>query len=211
MILLDTNVVSEPLRQAPDIRVVEWIDAQALETLFLSAITVVERRAGVALRPAGKRRAGGLAGKPGDACVAPVRGPRAALSSGLHPSLCGFDGKGPGFGACSGERRWLHRGHRRRERLEHRHTRCWPLRGRRGKSDQPVAGLKASAAGFTPRARPPRVAHEEQVSGMTHLPEELTQRLLAFRAERDWAKFHNARSVAAALSVEASELVEHFS
>ena len=87
----------------------------------------------------------------------------------------------------------------------------WPLRGRRGKSDQPVAGLKASAAGFTPRARPPRVAHEEQVSGMTHLPEELTQRLLAFRAERDWAKFHNARSVAAALSVEASELVEHFS
>ena len=58
MILLDTNVVSEPLRQAPDIRVVEWIDAQALGTLFLSAITVVERRAGVALRPAGKRRAG---------------------------------------------------------------------------------------------------------------------------------------------------------
>ena len=57
MILLDTNVVSEPLRPAPDPRVVEWIDAQALETLFLSAITVAELRAGVALLPAGKRRA----------------------------------------------------------------------------------------------------------------------------------------------------------
>ena len=58
MILLDTNVVSEPLRAAPDARVIEWIDAQRLETLFLSAITVAELRAGVALLPAGKRRTG---------------------------------------------------------------------------------------------------------------------------------------------------------
>jgi hypothetical protein len=58
MILLDTNVVSEPLRQVPDARVTEWIDAQVLETLFLSAITVAELRAGFALLPAGKRRAG---------------------------------------------------------------------------------------------------------------------------------------------------------
>ena len=58
MILLDTNVVSEPLRPAPDNRVVAWIDAQALETLFLSAITVAELRAGLVLLPAGKRRAG---------------------------------------------------------------------------------------------------------------------------------------------------------
>lgn len=58
MILLDTNVVSEPLRSAPDARVIEWIDAQPLETLFLSAITVAELRAGVALLPAGKRRSG---------------------------------------------------------------------------------------------------------------------------------------------------------
>jgi len=58
MILLDTNVVSEPLRHTPETRVVEWIDAQPLETLFLSAITVAELRAGVALLPAGKRRAG---------------------------------------------------------------------------------------------------------------------------------------------------------
>lgn len=58
MILLDTNVVSEPLRQAPDSRVIAWIDAQPLETLFLSAVTVAELRAGVALLPSGKKRAG---------------------------------------------------------------------------------------------------------------------------------------------------------
>ena len=58
MILLDTNIVSEPLRPAPDTRVIAWIDAQPLETLFLSAITVAELRAGVALLPAGKRRTG---------------------------------------------------------------------------------------------------------------------------------------------------------
>lgn len=57
MILLDTNVVSEPLRQQPEARVIAWIDAQPLETLFLSAITVAELRAGVALLPTGKRRA----------------------------------------------------------------------------------------------------------------------------------------------------------
>lgn len=58
MILLDTNVVSEPLRQAPEARVIAWMDAQAVDTLYLSAITVAELRAGVALLPAGKRRNG---------------------------------------------------------------------------------------------------------------------------------------------------------
>jgi len=58
MILLDTNVISEPLRREPEPGVIEWIDAQALETLYLSAITVAELRSGIALLPAGKRRAG---------------------------------------------------------------------------------------------------------------------------------------------------------
>lgn len=57
MILLDTNVVSEPLRHVPETRVIRWIDAQPLETLCLSAMTVAELRAGVALLPTGKRRA----------------------------------------------------------------------------------------------------------------------------------------------------------
>ncbi|MGD9889075.1 MAG: type II toxin-antitoxin system VapC family toxin [Halothiobacillaceae bacterium] len=56
MILLDTNVLSETQRQTPNPRVIDWIDAQALETLYLSAITVAELRAGIALMPDGKRR-----------------------------------------------------------------------------------------------------------------------------------------------------------
>ncbi|MCX7902254.1 MAG: type II toxin-antitoxin system VapC family toxin [Burkholderiaceae bacterium] len=56
MILLDTNVVSEPLRPAPDGRLVAWLDAQPLDTLYLSAVTVAELRAGVALLPKGRRR-----------------------------------------------------------------------------------------------------------------------------------------------------------
>ena len=56
MILLDTNVISEPQRREPHAGVLEWIDAQALETLYLSVITVAELRAGIALIPAGKRR-----------------------------------------------------------------------------------------------------------------------------------------------------------
>ena len=56
MILLDTNLVSEPWKPRPDPHVVAWIDAQAVETLFLSAITVAELRFGIAAIPAGKRR-----------------------------------------------------------------------------------------------------------------------------------------------------------
>lgn len=56
MILLDTNVVSEPLRPEPNVRVINWLDAQPLETLYLTAMTVAELRAGVALMPAGQRR-----------------------------------------------------------------------------------------------------------------------------------------------------------
>ncbi len=56
MILLDTNVVSEPLRPDPDPRILAWIDAQAIETLFLSAVTVAELRFGIASLPPGRRR-----------------------------------------------------------------------------------------------------------------------------------------------------------
>ncbi|RVD45645.1 PIN domain-containing protein, partial [Mesorhizobium sp. M8A.F.Ca.ET.023.02.2.1] len=56
MILIDTNVISEPWKPAPDPRVIAWIDAQAVETLYLSAVTVAELRFGVAAMPAGKRR-----------------------------------------------------------------------------------------------------------------------------------------------------------
>lgn len=56
MILVDTNVVSEPLRRAPEPQVSHWLDAQALETLYLSAVTVAELRFGVRALPVGRRR-----------------------------------------------------------------------------------------------------------------------------------------------------------
>ena len=56
MILVDTNVISEPLRRIPEPRVAEWLDAQALETLYLAAITVAELRFGVRSLPVGRRR-----------------------------------------------------------------------------------------------------------------------------------------------------------
>ncbi len=56
MILIDRNVVSEPLRRRPEPRVTEWIDSQPLETLYLSTVTVAELRFGAASLPAGRRR-----------------------------------------------------------------------------------------------------------------------------------------------------------
>lgn len=56
MIILDTNVVSEPLKARPDHHVLEWLDRQAPATLFLTAISVAELWAGIELLPSGKRR-----------------------------------------------------------------------------------------------------------------------------------------------------------
>lgn len=56
MILLDTNVLSEPLKAAPDPQVLAWLDAQAPGTLFLSTITLAELWSGVERLPAGRRR-----------------------------------------------------------------------------------------------------------------------------------------------------------
>lgn len=56
MIILDTNVISEPQRKVPEHRVVRWLDEQPLETLFVSTVTVAELRFGVGSLPAGKRR-----------------------------------------------------------------------------------------------------------------------------------------------------------
>jgi toxin FitB len=56
MIVLDTNVVSEPLRSQPSPEVLDWLDRQAPETLYLTTITVAELWSGIELVPAGKRR-----------------------------------------------------------------------------------------------------------------------------------------------------------
>ena len=56
MIILDTNVVSEPSKLRPDAQVLAWFNRQALLSLFLTAISVAELKAGVALLPQGKRK-----------------------------------------------------------------------------------------------------------------------------------------------------------
>ena len=56
MILLDTNVVSEPLKATGDPNVLAWIDEQIIETLYLSTISLAELRFGIAVLPEGKRR-----------------------------------------------------------------------------------------------------------------------------------------------------------
>lgn len=56
MILLDTNVISEPWKPAADTAVLNWLDAQAIETLFISAISIAELRFGIASMPSGKRQ-----------------------------------------------------------------------------------------------------------------------------------------------------------
>ncbi len=55
MILLDTNVLSELMKPAPELAVIQWLDAQLDSQVFLSAITKAEIQLGIALLPNGKR------------------------------------------------------------------------------------------------------------------------------------------------------------
>lgn len=55
MIVLDTNVLSEPLRSDPDERVLAWLSAHADESA-ITAITVAELRYGALRLPRGRRR-----------------------------------------------------------------------------------------------------------------------------------------------------------
>ena len=57
MIILDTNVVSEPLKPQPEPAVLQWLDAQKPPTPSLSTISCAEFLAGIDRLPAGRRRA----------------------------------------------------------------------------------------------------------------------------------------------------------
>jgi NTP pyrophosphatase (non-canonical NTP hydrolase) len=45
---------------------------------------------------------------------------------------------------------------------------------------------------------------------MTLLPQSLVDQLIEFRRAREWEQFHSARNLAAAISVEAAELLQCF-
>ena len=56
VILLDTNVVSEPMRPKPDRNVLAWLDAQVGESLYLSTVSLAELLLGIESLPSDKRR-----------------------------------------------------------------------------------------------------------------------------------------------------------
>jgi hypothetical protein len=145
MILLDTNVVSEPLRPTPDTRHpccrMDRCPGTGNVILIGYHRCRITRRRSAAARG---QTPGRFAGKPRDAGAAAVCRSRAALRSWLHSSLCKTDGEGSGIGARRCQCRWLHRGHRRRQWPDGGHPRHRPLRGCRGDRDKPVAGLKAA-------------------------------------------------------------------
>jgi predicted nucleic acid-binding protein len=56
MIILDTNVISEMMRETPDERVVLWLGRQKSLHLAVTTITIAEIQRGLKRLPAGKRR-----------------------------------------------------------------------------------------------------------------------------------------------------------
>ena len=57
MIILDTNVISELLRPAPEPKVEQWLSAQDGLNVYLTSISEAELRYGLAIMENGKRRA----------------------------------------------------------------------------------------------------------------------------------------------------------
>jgi len=56
MILLDTNIISEPLRTRPDPRIRAWLDAATQQSLFLCTPVLAEIRFGIERLASGARR-----------------------------------------------------------------------------------------------------------------------------------------------------------
>ena len=58
MIVLDTNVISEPMKSSGNLAVQTWLDRQVAETLYLTATSLSELLAGIEILPDGKRQEG---------------------------------------------------------------------------------------------------------------------------------------------------------
>jgi len=56
VIILDTNVLSALMQAQPDVRVIDWLDRQAPESIWITSITLFESRLGLALLPEGRRK-----------------------------------------------------------------------------------------------------------------------------------------------------------
>ena len=58
MIILDTNVVSEPMKPNGNPSVLAWLDQQVADTLYLTAISLAELLVGIEVLPNGRRKDG---------------------------------------------------------------------------------------------------------------------------------------------------------
>lgn len=58
MIVLDTNVVSEPMKRNGNPAVQSWLDQQAAETLYLTTTSLSELLVGIEILPDSKRKKG---------------------------------------------------------------------------------------------------------------------------------------------------------
>lgn len=56
MILLDTNIVSEPMRAQPNLDVIRWLNQQDAAQLYVSSVTIAEIHFGIACLPEGARQ-----------------------------------------------------------------------------------------------------------------------------------------------------------
>lgn len=56
MIILDTNVLSALMQSTPEAIVVDWLNRQPAESIWITTITVYEIRFGLALMPQGRKR-----------------------------------------------------------------------------------------------------------------------------------------------------------
>ncbi|MGE0558707.1 MAG: type II toxin-antitoxin system VapC family toxin [Burkholderiales bacterium] len=56
MIILDTNVLSALMRAVPDVPVIDWLDRQPPESVWITSVTLFELRYGLNLLPKGRRR-----------------------------------------------------------------------------------------------------------------------------------------------------------
>ena len=56
MIVLDTNVISEPLKPLSNAAAVAWLDSQPRGSFYLCAPVLMEVLLGIAVLPAGKRK-----------------------------------------------------------------------------------------------------------------------------------------------------------
>ena len=56
MIVLDTNVLSEPIRPAPAETVTAWLNRQRGPAFFTTAVNIVELHTGLEMLPDGKRK-----------------------------------------------------------------------------------------------------------------------------------------------------------